>query len=55
MSELAIKDFVKRMDLYIEKVVKAETPEQSREALIRTGVLEKDGKTLAKRHRMDLK
>jgi len=39
------------MEAYVEKVRKEETPEQAREALIRTGVLRDDGKTLAERYK----
>ena len=55
MSELSIKDYLECMDLYIEKLRKQGTAEEATEALIRIGVLEKDGKTISERHRLGIK
>jgi hypothetical protein len=48
-----IDDHIKAMEIYVEKVRTEETPAQAKEALIRTGILEKDGKTIAERHRLE--
>jgi len=48
-----LDDHIKAIEAYVEKVRREETPAQAKEALIRTGVLEKDGLTIAKNHRLE--
>jgi len=45
-----LRDHIEDFRMYVEWVEKYETPEESREALIRTGVLDENGK-LHERHR----
>ena len=44
MGERELQEYIARLNKYVIKVKKAETKEQSRAALIRTGVLDKKGK-----------
>ena len=50
-KNFTLDDYIKLMEEYVEKVRREETPEQSKEVLIRIGVFEKDGKTLAEKYR----
>lgn len=43
MGELALKNYIKDFNKYVAEAKKTETKEESREALIRTGVLDKKG------------
>ncbi|MCL2048898.1 MAG: hypothetical protein FWG87_09240 [Defluviitaleaceae bacterium] len=43
MGERELAELIKEMEDYVENVVKNETKEESRAALIRTGILTEDG------------
>jgi hypothetical protein len=50
-----IDNHIEAMKKYVNEVRKNETPAQANAALVRIGVLEKDGITIAERHRMEMK
>jgi len=52
MTSREMDKYLKRLQLYIDKVKSEETPQEAINALIRTGVLSRSGKTIAKRHRL---
>ena len=43
MSERALKLYINNLSKYVAEIKKTETKEQSKAALIRTGILNKDG------------
>ena len=49
-----IDNHIEAMKKYVMDVRMNETPTQANKALIRIGVLEKDGRTIAKMHRMEV-
>ena len=53
MSERELKQFIKNMEKYVEEQKKTITPEEAKKALIRTGVLSRDGKKLSKHQRIE--
>ena len=53
MSEKELKKFISNMEKYVEEQRKIITPEEARDALIRTGVLSQDGKGLSEHQRIE--
>jgi hypothetical protein len=43
MGELELKKYIERMNKYVKKAIKSKTKEESRAALIRTGILDEQG------------
>lgn len=46
MIDTNFEEFMKIFNRYFEEVVKNETPKESKQILIETGVLDKDGKKI---------
>jgi hypothetical protein len=46
MQTLTIEEHIKKLREHLENVVKKETPEESKQKLIETGVLDQDGKKI---------
>ena len=53
MGEIELKKYLKGMECHIEKIREEGTKEEAIQALIRTGVLKKDGKTITDHQRID--